>query len=60
MLVLEELTVVLTHIFVHVLAAGVRQILPIQQPAFVPCKLDQTEADFGVADIQENYVFHLF
>lgn len=60
MLLLEELTVVLAYILVHVLAARVRQVLPIQQSTLKSSELDQTEADLRVADIQENYVFHLF
>lgn len=59
-LLLEELTVVLAYVLVHVLAARVRQVLPIQQPALESCELDKTEADLRIADIQENYMFHLF
>ena len=58
-LLLEELAVVLADVFVHVLAARIRQVLPVQQPALESSELDEAEADLRVADVQEDYVLHL-
>lgn len=59
-LLLEELTVVFAYTLVHVFAARVRQVLPVQQPALESSELDKAEADLRVADVQEYYVLHLF
>jgi hypothetical protein len=55
---LEKVVVELGQEMVHVFAASVGQVLPVQQPGRKTGELHQTQTHLGVADIHKYHMPH--